>query len=116
MLGLGTAYYIWLRLTGLAIPCVFRMITGWKCPGCGITTLILCIAKFDFAGAFQANPFLFVTGPALLLEIGYSFWQRGEKKRTSAVESGSACSVCSSAVHIWNYKEYKIKLDVHLPV
>lgn len=69
VLGLGFGYVIWIRATSLSIPCLFRTITGWKCPGCGITTLFLCLLKLDFRGAFEANPFLFVTGPALLAEL-----------------------------------------------
>ncbi len=71
ILGLGMIYYIWLRLTNLAIPCIFRKVTGWLCPGCGITTLIICLTKLDFQGAYHANPFLFITGPFLLIELIY---------------------------------------------
>lgn len=83
--GVGIGYYIWLKLTGLAIPCMFRKITGWLCPGCGITTLILCLAKMDFKGAYQANPFLFVTGPFLLLCLFYMEWKRRKGQQTGKV-------------------------------
>ena len=76
---LGVAYFIWLRLTGIAVPCVFYKITGWQCPGCGITTLFYRLGKLDFAGAFHANPFLFVTGPFLLAEIIYDFVLRSKE-------------------------------------
>ena len=71
ILGAGTAYYIWLKAGGMAIPCIFRKITGWKCPGCGITTMIWNMAELDFVTAYQANPFLFLTWPLLLAEIIY---------------------------------------------
>lgn len=81
VLSLGIGYLIWLKLTNLAIPCMFRKVTGWLCPGCGITTLILALIRLDFRSAFQANSFLFVTGPLLLAELGYCFWKqkRGER-------------------------------------
>ena len=47
------------------IPCPFRAVTGWKCPGCGITHMVLCLARLDFAGAYAENPFLTVTLPVL---------------------------------------------------
>ena len=50
------------------IPCFFRLITGFRCPGCGITTMLLALARGDFAAAFAANPFLMCTGPLLILE------------------------------------------------
>lgn len=68
---LGLFYFIWIRLSGPAIPCLFRSLTGWQCPGCGITTMILCLADLDFRGAYQANPFLFITGPFLITELFY---------------------------------------------
>lgn len=77
---LGLAYFIWLRITGLAVPCVFYEITGWKCPGCGITTLFYRLGRFDVPGAFYANPFLFVTGPLLLAEMAYDLVLRSKGK------------------------------------
>lgn len=71
VLGIGVLYLFWVKLTGLAIPCLFRKITGWLCPGCGITTLFLCLSRLDFYGAFRANPFLFVTAPLLAVQIIY---------------------------------------------
>lgn len=80
----GIAYYIWLKAGGRAIPCMFRKITGWKCPGCGITTMLWNLLEFDFLNAYRANPFLFVTGPFLLAEILYlvilSYKERGIPK------------------------------------
>lgn len=73
LLGLGFLYFLWLRVTHLSIPCIFRTITGFLCPGCGITTMILSLAELDFQRAFHANPFLFITGPLLLMELLYFF-------------------------------------------
>lgn len=84
LLAIGAAYAVWVRATSLAVPCLFRKITGWLCPGCGITTLFLCLLKLDFRGAFQANPFLFVTGPALLAEIVYYDWIRTRGRKLPA--------------------------------
>ena len=67
----GVAYYIWIRVTGLGIPCMTRRLTGFKCPGCGATTMVLYMAKLNFARAYRANPFLFSTLPFLMLEFFY---------------------------------------------
>ncbi len=71
--GIGICYFVWLRLTNIPIPCLFYKLTGYKCPGCGITTMIMCVSRLDFAGAFEANPFLFVTGIPLLAELIYCY-------------------------------------------
>ncbi len=55
--------------TGLHIPCPFRSLTGFKCPGCGITGVINGLLTLDFERAFEANAFLTVTSPFLLYEI-----------------------------------------------
>ena len=62
---IGLLYYLWISVTNLYIPCVFRMITGLKCPGCGITSMIMAVCRFDFKSAFSENPFLFITLPIL---------------------------------------------------
>ncbi len=63
---LGIAYYLWIVFTDIYIPCIFNKITGLKCPGCGITHMIMAIARFDFANAFLANPLLFIALPIML--------------------------------------------------
>ena len=65
----GISYLFFVRITGFAIPCFFRMITGYKCPGCGITSMFVHISKLQFKEAFYDNQFLFVTWPIILLEI-----------------------------------------------
>ena len=68
---IGLMYYVWIRLTGLVIPCVFRKTTGFLCPGCGITRVCVRILKGDFYGAYKANSFIFITIPLIIAEIIY---------------------------------------------
>ena len=72
---LSAAAALYLAHAGHGIPCVFRMITGWRCPGCGITTLFLSLLHGDISAAFLANPFLFCTLP--LLAVLYPLAQHG---------------------------------------
>lgn len=69
---LGLAYFIWLKLTGLNIPCPIRTVTGGRilCPGCGITTMFVNILDGNFKAAFEANPCIFVLLPVWLVFIG----------------------------------------------
>ena len=60
--------------TGHGVPCVFRLATGYKCPGCGITTMALALLKGDVRTAYSANPFLFVTLPLLAAEIAVLYF------------------------------------------
>ncbi len=56
VLAAGLLYYLFITLTGISIPCVFRRITGLKCPGCGITRAFIKAVHFDFIGMFRCNP------------------------------------------------------------
>lgn len=63
---LGFLYFLWIEITGISLPCPFRFLTGYLCPGCGITTLCLSLFCGDFPSAREANPFLFYTLPLFL--------------------------------------------------
>ena len=70
----GAAYLLFVKLTGMAVPCIFHLVTGLKCPGCGITTVFCELASFNIKKAFYANAFLFVTFPFIISEIFYSVY------------------------------------------
>lgn len=48
-------YFYIFNKYGIGIPCVFHMITGYYCPGCGITRAILSLLKFDLYQAIRYN-------------------------------------------------------------
>lgn len=54
-LGFGGIYSIFVLLTGLGIPCIFYKLTGYCCPGCGVSRFFLCLLRLDFAGALSQN-------------------------------------------------------------
>lgn len=66
---LGGLYYCLVRYTGLSLPCPFRYLTGYLCPGCGITTMFLALGEGDIDAAKKANEFLFYTLFWLLLSV-----------------------------------------------
>lgn len=65
----GLAYYLLLVHFNIGIPCLFNVITNLKCPGCGITHLILNLSKFKFRQAFLCNQFIFITSPFIIYFI-----------------------------------------------
>lgn len=70
ILGIGLAYALWVRLTGLAVPCPIRLATGLWCPGCGVTRMCLGLLRLDFKGAWRANPGLLLLLPLLAGLLG----------------------------------------------
>jgi hypothetical protein len=83
LLGIGILYYIFVRITGVGIPCVFRLITKLQCPGCGITRALMALFGFHFKEAFSYNPYIFIAGPFLayvLIKDDYLFVKMGTRK------------------------------------
>ena len=69
LLGLGLVLicglgYAWFAFRFHGIPCVFRRITGLKCPGCGVTGMCLHLLKGEWGSAFRQNMALFCLLPA----------------------------------------------------
>lgn len=60
---------------GVKIPeiCLFKIVTGYNCPSCGMTRSFVSISHLDFAGAFGYNAAgLFAYLLCILLIISYS--------------------------------------------
>lgn len=50
--------------------CFFHRITGWNCPGCGATHMLLALLRGELRRAFWYNPVLLILLPALCVVIG----------------------------------------------
>lgn len=62
----GICYYCFICFTQISIPCIFRLITGLKCPLCGATTLAVSLFRLNIYDAFMSNPVLFVVSPFII--------------------------------------------------
>lgn len=61
----GIAYLIWCRLAGFGIPCVFHLVTGLDCPGCGMSRAVIAVSRLEFRRAFELNKLTFTVIPVL---------------------------------------------------
>lgn len=52
----GCTYAFLCRLLGFGLPCPIRIVTGLKCPGCGISRMCLRLLEGDLRGTWAANP------------------------------------------------------------
>ena len=59
---------------GFTIPCIFHKITGYYCPGCGVTRMLVSLAKGNIIQAFMYNQFLFIMLPFFILYLFYSIY------------------------------------------
>lgn len=57
---LAYGYYFFNKYFGFSIPCIIHLLTGFYCPGCGITRMFFSILKLNFYQAFRYNPLLFI--------------------------------------------------------
>lgn len=60
-------------------PCTFQYITGFPCPGCGMTTAVSHAAHGHFLVSLRTQPagFLFAVGLALAIPLMAYAWVRG---------------------------------------
>ena len=70
IIGLGYAFFV--QKTGYAIPCLFYKITGFYCPGCGVSRMCLALLKGNIKSAFYANQMIMICIPILLF-IGIKY-------------------------------------------
>ena len=59
-------------------PCLFRLVTGFYCPGCGLTRALHALVHFDPIGAWRMNPGV-MTGLAMV--PGLLAWKAGWRAR-----------------------------------
>ena len=52
----GLLYAMFFQATGMGIPCIFHILTGFKCPGCGLTHMGVALLHLDIAAAWESNP------------------------------------------------------------
>ncbi len=70
LLVVGALYAFFMTFTHIGIPCVFNLITGLKCPGCGVSRMCLALIRLDFKAAFRANAAIFCLLPMMAVTAG----------------------------------------------
>lgn len=62
------------------LPCLFRSLTGFLCPGCGATRMFLSLLQLDFEAAFHYNGMLLISLPFILfilIQMAVSYVRKG---------------------------------------
>lgn len=102
-LAIGLLYFVFVIITGWALPCPIRLVTGKYCPGCGVTRMLLAMLRLDFEAAFYANRLLFFLLPLILI---YSFikavcYIRTGKNRQTRFEQIATILILLLTVAFW---------------
>ncbi|MGZ1228442.1 DUF2752 domain-containing protein [Lactobacillus delbrueckii subsp. bulgaricus] len=61
------------HLTGHGLPCLFRALTGYLCPGCRMTRAAVAIWGEDFAKAWQYTPLSLTLLPVFAFYLLYIY-------------------------------------------
>ena len=80
----GTVFFLVFSATGHGIPCVIRLITGFDCPGCGMTRAVAAILRGDFSAAFSYNALSVTLLPLMLIYFAFRtivYIRKGEEFR-----------------------------------
>ena len=80
MIMTGVALYLFIALflkiefsIDILVPCLWKTIFHFNCPGCGLTHALIKLIAFDFYGAFKVNPLIFIVLPAGVFYIVLDF-------------------------------------------
>jgi hypothetical protein len=82
---------------GISVPCVFRKITGLKCPGCGVTQMCLDILHGNILASWNENRGLFAILPWLIFLQGkydYLYLKYGDVSYTKKENTAYCILAC----------------------
>jgi hypothetical protein len=90
--------------------CPFRMLTGYPCPGCGLTHAFCSISHGHFKMAWQANPFGFLFYALAIVFVAWP-WPRARFPGIEVVMGRTRAVVWAPAllmVGMWVYDVARI--------
>jgi Protein of unknown function (DUF2752) len=92
--------------SGFFLPCLFRSLTGFTCPGCGATRALHQILHGHFETAFMLNPLFLLAIPLLLFAlIRYSvIVMRGGVPRPNALPAPYIYAIFFIILSFWIFR------------
>lgn len=67
----GLVYLFVFRWLGHGIPCIVLLLTGYQCPGCGMTRALAAVFNGDLAAAMSYNALSLTVFPLVCLYLVY---------------------------------------------
>jgi len=93
-------------ISGLFPRCPFRVLTGFTCPGCGVTRALHQILHGHFVSAFMLNPLFVLLSPFLVFAfLRYSvIVMRGGRPRPNALPAVFIYSLFFVILSFWIFR------------
>ncbi|WP_186991081.1 DUF2752 domain-containing protein [Constantimarinum furrinae] len=66
------------------LPCPFKLITGYDCPGCGSQRAIHQLLHGNIVAAFHLNPLLILSLPLIFYGLGIHLWNYFSERKLTA--------------------------------
>jgi len=67
------------------IPCLWKSVFGFSCPGCGLTTALAELLQFNLRNAYNANSLIFVVLPLCCYALVVDFLKFNKRTNTPLV-------------------------------
>jgi hypothetical protein len=83
--------------------CLFRSVTGWECPGCGMTRGTYALLHGQIRQAFAFNPVGMILLPLGLVAMGVELigWIRGKSLPVRIYPGGRGAWAMAGVVMVW---------------
>lgn len=94
-------YYIHDPSAGGAPRCMFRLFTGWDCPGCGSQRAIHSLLHGQIGRAWQFNPFIFFAVPVGAFYLFIELWRDRYTRLYNAANRPAVLIFIVVAVMLW---------------
>ena len=89
----------------VAPKCLFRLISGYDCPGCGSQRALHALLHGRLAEAWGFNPYVFFAAPAgaavVVIEAGRARWPRLHR---AVINSATIAAVLAATVAWWIFR------------
>lgn len=98
------AVYLGFMQLAFGTVCPVKILTGWDCPGCGLTRGCLCVLTGQWKRAYLYNPASF----AWVVLIAWLLWKRYFSDRNKINWELPTVLVALGTIGIWIYRIVKI--------
>ena len=96
---------------GGGMPCLFRTLTGWQCPGCGMTHAVVALLRLDIRTAFACNALFPVYGAycGWLTVSDRAAVYPCRESHASGTPGRGAYHTAGACTGLWRTAEYPLK-------